>query len=523
MKKISVLRIFKWVGIVLGVAAVVAGAVGFAAAQQSRIPDSLDMSSSAMQNMPGMDMSGTNTSGMDVGTPITKLTVPESDAPIKRFTLTAQPARIDLGSGKLVDAYTYNGTVPGPELRVQQGDRVEVTLINKLPVSTTIHWHGISVPNAEDGVAGVTQDAVKPGESYTYRFVAQDVGTYWYHSHQETSIQLPLGLYGAIIVEPKNPPEHFDRDYTVFLHEWGAGLHKGLAGLTSCHATCPETLTVNDRVDRVFFPASPGETVRLRIANSGNDGHAPVLVGAPFKVIALDGHDLNGPTDLRDTALPVGPAQRYDLSFVMPTTGTVALIDADDRADPAGQHPTAVFGNPSAAVAYPAHPAVFDFTTYGAPAADPITLNSHFNQRLNMSMGEQPGFFNGIFSMVFLINGQSYPRIPSIEVNPGDLVFIHMTGGGMFPIPHAMHLHGHVFTILAHNGKPLSGSPVHLDTVVIQSGESYDVAFRADNPGLWMLHCHIVEHDANGMDMMVVYPNISTPYRISSVSGNNPF
>src|SRR5262249_42598215 len=146
-------------------------------------------------------------------TPITSIVAAPSNAPVKSFTLTAQMARIDLGNGKSFDAYTYNGQVPGPELRVTQADLVEVTLINKLPVSTTIQWHGINVPNAEDGVAGLTQDAVKPGASYKYRFVASEAGTYWYHSHQDTSIQLPGGLFGPIIVEPKIFTVHYDRDY----------------------------------------------------------------------------------------------------------------------------------------------------------------------------------------------------------------------------------------------------------------------------------------------------------------------
>jgi FtsP/CotA-like multicopper oxidase with cupredoxin domain len=105
-------------------------------------------------------------------------------------------------------AWAYNGTVPGPELRVRHGDRARVTLINQLPDATSIHWHGINVRNAMDGVAGITQDGVRPGASFTYEFIARSAGTYWYHSHQETSNQIPQGLVGTIVVEPKDarPP-----------------------------------------------------------------------------------------------------------------------------------------------------------------------------------------------------------------------------------------------------------------------------------------------------------------------------
>ncbi|HLY26504.1 MAG TPA: multicopper oxidase family protein [Aggregatilineales bacterium] len=492
--------------------------VMYVAARRSILPDSINMSSS----MDGMDMSGTDMSSMNMGTPgtpspnatpMSALVQGPSVAPVKRFTLTTQTATIDLGNGNKVDAYTYNGSVPGPELRVQQGDLVEVTLVNKLPVSTTIHWHGMKVPNAEDGVAGLTQDAVKPGDSYTYRFVANDVGTYWYHSHQDTSAQLPRGLYGAIIVEPKNPPVHYDHDYTVVLHEWRTG--------GNCFSTCPEILSINNRADKIALDAKPGERVRLRIVAGGDEFHYPVLLGTPFKVIALDGHDLNGPTDLSNIQLQIGMAQRYDLSFIMPAQGAVTLIDAAPRAMPEKQHPMAVIGAGDANVSYPDNLPIFDFTSYAQTAPDTITPQSHFDGDYTMNLSEKFGFYNGGPTLTFPINGLTYPNIPTINVHEGDLVRIHFKNVGS--IPHAMHLHGHYFSILTHNGQPLSGSPVHLDTLIILGGESYDIAFLAENPGLWMLHCHILAHDSQGMDMMVNYPNIYTPYTIGRASGNNPF
>ena len=412
-----------------------------------------------------------------------------------------------------------------------------VTLVNHLPESTSIHWHGLSVPNAEDGVPGVTQDSVKPGQTYTCRFVAAEVGTYWYHSHQNTSIQVPLGLYGAIIVEPKNAPVHYDRDYTVFLQEWGPSSQTGPQTFANGRGFLPGTPSINSHTARVTFAAAPGQTVHLRVVNSGQNVRLPVLAGAPFQVIALDGHDLNQPTFLTGVALPIAAAQRYDIGFVMPAHGAVALIDGfmfgnqsgqqpgGAFGDGFGQHPLAVFGGGPVDTAYPATPSLFDLASYGIPAvagADAITLNSHFDVNYDMIVGEKMGFFNGAFTMVLTINGEAYPNIPAIHVKQGDLVKIHMVSNGTFPIPHAMHLHGHVFTVLAHNGQPLSGSPVRLDTVLVQPGETYDVAFWADNPGLWMLHGHMVQHDAHGMDMMVVYDNISTPFPIGPTSGNNP-
>src|SRR5262249_40113398 len=149
------------------------------------------------------------------------------------------------------------------------------------------------------------------------------------------------------------------------------------------------------RADRLSLTAKPGEVVRLRITNSGNDVHFPVLVGASFTVIALDGHDLNAPTALNNVALPIGPAQRYDVSFMMPSSGSVALIDADPRADaPLNQHPLAVLGSDPLVVAYPADAILFDFSTYGTPGANPPNLSSDFDVQYNMALSTKPGLFN---------------------------------------------------------------------------------------------------------------------------------
>ena len=285
MKRLT--KILRTIAVCVALVLAIGAGAAYLAARGSVVRDNINMSSACMD---GTDMSGMDMGGMQMcpaqtvtfragATPLASLDTPPGSGPVKAFIVTAQMASMDLGNGKHVDAYTYNGAIPGPELRVQQGDLVVVTLLNHLSVSTTIHWHGISVPNAEDGVAGLTQDAVQPGGSYTYRFVANDAGTFWYHPHQETSVQLPLGLYGAVVVEPRRPAVQYDRDYTVFLHEWGAGLHEGLAGAMGCHATCSETLTINDHVDQVALAAQPGERVRLRVANSGNDVHFPVLTG----------------------------------------------------------------------------------------------------------------------------------------------------------------------------------------------------------------------------------------------------
>ena len=149
------------------------------------------------------------------GTSVADLHGPRSEPPDARYTLQAREATIRLASGREVDALTFDGRSPGPELRVHQGDLVEVTLVNEdVEAGVTIHWHGVDVPNAEDGVAGVTQDAVLPGERHVYRFRAQQVGTFWYHTHQVSSKEVRRGLFGALVIEPKGGST-FDLDETV--------------------------------------------------------------------------------------------------------------------------------------------------------------------------------------------------------------------------------------------------------------------------------------------------------------------
>lgn len=444
--------------------------------------------------------------GMPGGLPISRLHGPQNAAHQAHFTLTAQAAQLALGNGSMQPAWTFNGTAPGPTLRVRQGDLVMVTVTNHLPFGITIHWHGVSVPNAEDGVAGVTQDAIRPGQSYTYHFLAQNPGTYWYHSHQFSYEETTGGLYGMLIIDPATQTVHDDVDYSVALHDWNGANNQTL------HA-------FNDSVGTLTQMARPGQWVRLRIANTSSNQHLLTLIGTPFQVVALDGHDLHEPQMLNEAPIPLGAAQRCDLRVKMPTHGSVALVTSTDE-----RHyqttPAVVLGPGSIPSALPAvKPDRFDFTTYGTPAPDPITLQSHFDATYSITLGNHMGTSLGRMGMTYTLNGKTFPNADMIMIRQGQLVRLHFDNPS--ELIHPMHLHGHVFTVLARNGKALDGSPVHLDTINIQPHESYDVAFVANNPGIWMLHCHNLLHANWGMDMMIMY-NVATPYTIGNQTGNFP-
>lgn len=467
---------------------------------------------SAPQIPTGSGVPGSINMGMQGTTSVTSLQALLTAPRVARFTLIAQPARLSIGSGVELPAWTFNGTAPGPTLRVRQGTLVIVTLVNHLSFGITIHWHGIAVPNAADGVAGLTQDAVKPGQSYIYRFFANDPGTYWYHSHQLSYEETAGGLYGMLIVEPTTPTYYADVDYSIALHEWIGADNQPILTLNSSQKMLSET-------------AQPGQWVRLRLVNTANSASgAPLLVtliGTRFKVIALDGHDLNGPQWLAQTPLPIGTAQRYDLLFQMPLQGSVALVPANENDNLHYlRSPALVIGQGAVPSSLPDVTSWFDLTTYGLPARSPVNLQSHFDASYTIALNNMEGTSLGRMGMTYTLNGKVFPNTGMIMVQEGQVIKIHFDNQSSFY--HPMHLHGHVFTVLAHNGKPLGGSPVHVDTILVPPHQSYDVAFVANNPGLWMLHCHNFLHANWGMDMMVAYTGISTPFNMGSISGNFP-
>ncbi len=446
------------------------------------------------------------------GTSVTTLVAPPGPQPVRAFTLTARPAVID---GR--PAYTYDGAVPGPLLRVTQGDRVRVTLVNRLPVATTVHWHGLRVPAAVDGVAGITQDAVPPGGSFTYEFLADEAGTFWYHSHQDTGNQIPAGLFGALVVDPAGGPRA-DVDRTLMLHDTGSG-----------------TIAVNGTPGDLRLGARPGQTVRLRIIDAvapSMDGtaEAPLLLGAPYRVVALDGRDLAGPQELGPRRLQLGMGQRVDLVFTMPRAGAVRLVDSRIGGTPSllqglfgapsrAAETVTIGDGPAPAAVDPAAVPLFDPLAYGTPAPDPTTLRAP-DVTAPVVLGKAPGFRDGRIELVHTINGAASPDVPPIVVRPGQLVGLHLVNDtDEF---HPMHLHGHVMTVLAVDGRRPTGTPLHRDTVTLAPRQTVDVVFPADNPGLWMLHCHVLLHAAMGMSMTIDYAGVTTPFTMGAASGNVP-
>jgi FtsP/CotA-like multicopper oxidase with cupredoxin domain len=242
---------------------------------------------------------------------------PRVEDGIKVFDLETTVVRWTILPGVTVDAYTFNGQLPGPRLHIAQGDRVRINVTNRLPESTTVHWHGLVLPNEMDGPAEVTQPPIAPGERYVYEFTAAQSGTYFYHSHDHVDRQQALGLYGALIIDPASPDPTTlaDHDYVIQLQEW---LKR--EGLTypamPMDGGQPNYFTINGRAypETDTIRMKVGETLKVRFVGSNNGFIHPMHIhGGPFTVVARDGITLPPAARFEADTVNVGPGQRYDV------------------------------------------------------------------------------------------------------------------------------------------------------------------------------------------------------------------
>lgn len=252
-------------------------------------------------------------------------------------TLTAAPVDWQVAPGDAVSAWAYNGSVPGPTLRFHPGDRVRVTLVNNLAEPTTIHWHGVPVPNGMDGVPGISAPVVPPGGSFTYAFDAPAPGTYWYHPHVDSAAQIARGLYGLLIVDPPvGTAVPWTREVPLVIGEFSTGMSSsraggmgpgmpGMPGSTSRMPVMPAggmmggALLINGKTAPAVADVlvNRGEKVLFRIVNTGAMVHPMHVHGMHWQVTASDGFDL--PAPYRKDTLPVNAGERYDV-----------LLDADN-------------------------------------------------------------------------------------------------------------------------------------------------------------------------------------------------
>jgi FtsP/CotA-like multicopper oxidase with cupredoxin domain len=263
--------------------------------------------------------------------------------------------------------------------------------------------------------------------------------------------------------------------------------------------------TINGASRDTSISAEPGDTVRVRVINTDN-GPIPVWVpGTAFRVVAVDGYDVNQPDEVVDRSVLVTAGGRADLEFTAPA-----------RVQIAGASLVVGEGGPPAASAPSAQ---VDFLSYGQPA--PIGFDAATAARdFRYDIGRRPGLLDGRPGMWWTINGRMYPDVPMFMVQEGEVA--RFTIANHSGEVHPMHLHGHHMVVLSRNGVPASGSPWWVDSLNVADGESYEAAFLADNPGIWMDHCHNLPHASQGLITHLMYAGVDTPFVIGGDHDNDP-
>lgn len=420
-------------------------------------------------------------------------------------TITAREGLIRLAPPEYPETaiWGYDGGVPGPVIRQKQGERLHRRLINELPQPTAIHWHGVRVENAMDGVPGMTMEAVPTGGQFDYDCRMPDAGTFWYHSHNQSAEQVARGLYGPLIVEEPRAPD-IDHDLIVMVDDWRmteeAQIHESFGQLHDMsHAG-----RLGNYVHLEMIPKlerlQQHDRLRLRFINPSTDRILQLrLVGLEGWVMALDGMPLEAPRQLDSILL--APAQRMDVFVDVTAEDGEALIVQQERdtgyvlaeytvtgGAARNRRPAPVPLPPNAVqlgvvdANTPTHPMVMEGGAMGG-----LSQGIYKGQRMSMRELVDNG-------QVWTLNGVAgLPANPWLRLDLGETVRIPLVNETAFP--HAMHLHGHHFREVLADG---TYGPLR-DTILVDRGQSRDIAFVADNPGKWLFHCHMLSHQTAGM------------------------
>lgn len=446
--------------------------------------------------------------------------LPKQGKPVREFRLSASVARVNLGKGPDFVAWTYNGQVPGPEIRVREGDIIRVVLKNYLPEGTTIHLHGVPVPNSMDGVPEVTQKPVMPGETFVYEFEARRAGSYIYHSH--VNYQLDQGIYGALIIEPSRPKGQYDLEYALVLEDW---VMKNGGGVANTRRRQPmgmmggmmgrrrgfwlgrvpllepiyDGYAVNGRVYPEVEPlvVNQGDTVKLRLLNCSSATIYDLrLAGHTFVITHVDGNPIE---PVETDVVRIGIGERYDVKFVANNPGNWLLAAVENG-----------FGESMLRI----------LVQYrGVKTKEAVPPSFHRGLRLatywdfqalypsdDLSSGRPDRFYSqtlsgGMHSPYWTINGRVYPNGEYLAVRKRELVRIRYWNHSM--MPHPMHLHGHFFKVV--NPALPRALWILKDTIIVDPMQRVEIEFVADNPGNWFHHCHNLYHMEAGMANVVAF------------------
>ncbi|MET9928361.1 MULTISPECIES: multicopper oxidase family protein [unclassified Streptomyces] len=462
--------------------------------------------------------------------------------PVRKVSLTATRTRLDLGGGTTVASWAYGDRLPGREVRLTAGDTLDLTLANHLPQPTSMHWHGLALRNDMDGVPGLTQREIAPGADFRYRFAVPHPGTYWFHPH--SGVQQDRGLYAPLIVEDPKEPLAYDEEWVVVLDDWvdgvegstpdavlkelsgGMGGHGGmdhgahamsgsgsggddpdgggpsrmmmgarseLLGGDAGDVAYPYHL-VNGRVadDPETFRARPGDRIRLRIINAGGDTAFRVALGGHrLTVTHTDGFPVR---HVEADALLLGMGERYDV-LVTAGDGVFPLVAVAEGKKAAALAVLRTGTGGGAAPSASVRPKELDgkLVEAGRLVPDPSVALARRAPDRTIRMR----LTGGMADYDWAFDGQPYSAKQRRPVEAGERVRVVFDNGTA--MWHPLHLHGHTFAL----GGNAAGA--RKDTAIVLPHRSLTVEFDADNPGLWMVHCHNVYHAEAGMMTVLGY------------------
>lgn len=389
------------------------------------------------------------------------------DNPDVEVNLTAQVFEWEVYEGQTAEVWGFNGQYPGPEIRATEGDKVRINVTNELPEATTIHWHGLEVPNDQDGVPGITQPAIQPGETWTYEFVAPHAGTTMYHTHTNTVKQLSRGMFGPFIVEPEEGLDEYDREYTLMLHE--------IEGLYTINGHAfPKTM------EDTLLGIKTGEKVLVRLVNAGQQHHPMHLHGHQFKVVQFDGSPLESP--LMINTQDIAPGQTVDVEITGNNPGTwVFHCHIIPHVTNRGDYP----GGMIVVLDYEDHTSYFESnpplpeTTDEADSSNGQDEGDHGDDHADSSENASE-----VDSEVTVNTFDLGYSVEEIVVNAGERTLITLQNDGA----------------LEHD-LVVEGTDFHLH--VPSAGSSDSGVLQIDEPGTYVFYCSIPGHRGAGMEGVI--------------------
>ncbi len=407
------------------------------------------------------------------------------------FSLRISEMNAEIGPGHIVKTLVYNEQVPGPLLRLTEGKRVTIEVINEFREPEIVHWHGLHIPSEVDGAHEEGTPMVQGHDRRQYSFVPQPSGTRWYHAHAMAGHSLARGTYtgqfGMLVIEPRSDPGRYDLEVPIMMHEWDP------------YFSADNDMDVNYRLfsinGKMLGAGEPirvknGQKVLFRVANSSATmDHRLALPGHTFRVIALDGNPVT--TVQTVPVLALAPGERVDAIVEMTNPGKWIFGEEDSIQRAAGAGIVIEYADAQGAPQWTPPPEfAWDYTSFGGSQKTP-------EPDARVPLVIEPGVNGNLWA----INGKSFPHTDPIMVQKGNrtrLIFDNQTH-----MDHPVHLHRHTLEITKYAGKPVSG--VFKDVLTVPSHKTVEVDFVADNPGPSLFHCHQQFHMDFGFMALMQY------------------